>query len=403
MKTKKVEFSKIEEVLGRIGVSLETLYKAHTNGDNKKLSKLNEKLKKLLSDQEQSLLELENQKNVLREIQARILEGTNEAMYNDPALLNQWLNSRITEGNNNRNDINKGMNYKRIQDELTKVITEIKNVEATIENIKNIIKTKVKNSEAFKKQFASNYETLINNFCDNGKKKIQKIKVGLAGNKISLKSEPVEEYSLTLSDLSKLNKIAELFESMNAIDTKKTNIESKIDTTFSKTIGLKSEILNLDKDSKESRIKIDGQQAVLKKAKSTKGKYAVISFIAALVNLEKEDPVYQKLETEKSKQEMAIDCALIQIQTLFNEATSASLSIKEKKEKLEELTVSIAILEKMKEKLTKNYGTTGQNLINSVRAYLANPSISVNIGIEEINEMLNKTPYDVASLKLIKQ
>lgn len=399
MKTKKVEFSKAEEVLERLGKVLESLYSAHTSSDERKRNKLCKSLYKLISEEEKDLQVLEGQKGEIRRIQARILDGTNEAMLDNPELLNNWINSRINAGGQNAADISKGMAYKSLQDSYNKTIEATKKVEKSIANIESIISTKVENSKASKEIFACNYETFINNFCNNGKNTIQKIKVSLAGDKISLKNTSTAEYSLSLSDLSKLNKIANLFESMVGNNEKKNKNSIELNSIEAQIADLRNEISVLDETSNVTTIKINSEEAKLKKANIKNRKYAMTKAFFALINLEKEDPVYQKLVTEKSKQELIINNALNQIKELFNNSSESRLTAKEKKEKVEELLATYKSLNSLDVKLDNKYNYTRQFLINVIRSYLENPNINIRAGIDTINGIVEKSPYEVATLK----
>lgn len=400
MDIKTVEFAQIEQSLKKLGVALESLYKANTKKDENDLKKLDRKLKKLQYDLNCSSKNLSNLEKELASIQAIYLPGVSTQILSNRVALSDLIITRIKGGNQNNQDVGKLNAYYHLSESKDKIEAEMKKIEDSIDDVKSKILSKEFKCNEAKEKFANDWTNRINNLCEKGKLRVQKIKVSLAGDKVTLKSGAKELSTISFADLKKLNKITLLIETKAKLeelkDTKNASFNKQELYLQKLEKVLEDEITSVNKEEINSNINVQKDKALqAKKAKVVADK---MDRFAKTLGIHSQNPIVKVISSEQRIQETLYTDALEEINRLTNILIDSSKSISEKKVEIKKAKVTLASLEKESKQYESKLDKTTSKLLIKLSKILEDQDITAEAGIKKLNELTKDTPYAVRSL-----
>ncbi len=400
MDIKTVEFAQVEQSLKKLGVALESLYKANTKKDEKDLKKLDKKLKKFQYDLTCSSKSLSDLEKELASIQAIYLPGVSAQVLSSQEALSDLIGKKIKGGNQNNQDIEKLIAYQNLSANKFKIAAEIKKIQDSITDVKSkILDKEVKSNEA-KERFANDWTNRINNLCEKGKLRVQKIKVSLAGDTVTLKSNAKELSTISFADLKKLNKIALLIETKAKLEILKNSKSASLNKQESYLQKLEKvledEIASVNKEEVNSSI--NAQKAKALKAKKAKVAADKMDRYAKTLGIDSQNAIVKAIASEQRIQETLYTNALEEINRLTNILIDSSKSIGEKKVEIKKAKATLASLEKASKQYESQLDRTTSELLSKLSKILEEQDITAEAGIEKLTEITKDTPYAVRSL-----
>lgn len=401
MDTKKIEYAQTQKRLQDLGVALESLYKANTGKEEREQKKLEKKLKTLETNLEVSSNSLLGLKEELNKIEPIQISGMNDQTRENPEVLSSLLAEKIQKGIKNSEDISKITKYQKLFANNSKIIEEIRKINKSITDVKQKISVKEQEKEVSKKKFAEDWTTSINEFCSKGKKRVQKIKVFFAGDKITLKTTGDEKESVYLVDLVKLNKIVNLVNTKTKYEELKDSKDATLVTTAANLRelekSLREDLETIDK--KEINSEIERYSTIVLEANIAKRKAVKVeNYVGNKYDVD--HPIMRAILNEKNNQEKLYDGAIKEINRLHNILIDSARNIDEKKT---EIIKANKALNSLKEELKKDESKldkTTTALFAKLSDILGQEDITIEEGIESLEGLLENTPF---GLNLKKQ